>query len=148
MLEAGKRHLLLSGDRHLGDLVFDGIIYPSNHFTAIFTPSEAFKEFREIFEEAGIATEMFTGGDRVALRRARDRSDDAWRKMDKLDLRIVDSDGAQQPVEGFVLNGNQAVFRYGCFRAVKRGGRASSGAYSGRRWARRSAKSRTVTVLG
>ena len=120
MLEKGKRHLLLSRGRHLGDLEFDGIVYPSNHITAIFTPTAAFDEVREIFEAAGIAPELITRGDRIALRRARARSDDAMERMDKLDLRIVDSNGAYQPVEGFVLNGDQAVFRYGFFREIRR----------------------------
>ena len=126
MLEKGKRHCLLSGDRHLGDLEFDGIVYPSNHITAIFTPSQAFEEVRVIVEEGGISTELITGDDHVALRRAMERSARAWQQMNGLDLRIVDSNGAQEPIVGFVLDGNQAVFRYGAFRkyaeAVKREG--------------------------
>jgi len=66
MLEEGRRHLLISDRCHLGDLVFDGIAYPSNHITAIFTPSRAFEEVREIFEASGIATELIIGSDRIA----------------------------------------------------------------------------------
>lgn len=126
MLDKGKRHLLFSGDRQLGDLEFDGIVYPSNHITAIFRPTEAFEEVREIFEAGGVETELLTGDDRISLRIAMERSERAWQQMDGLDLRIVDSDGVQEPIDGFVLDGDQAVFRYGTFRkyaeAVKRGG--------------------------
>ena len=119
MLEKGKRHLLFSGNRHLGDLAFDGIAYPSNHITAIFTPTEAFEEVREIFEASGTSTELITGDDRIALRHAMERSERARQQMNRLDLRIVDSDGVQEPIDDFVLDGNQAIFRYGSFRRMR-----------------------------
>jgi len=119
MLDPGKRLLLLAGSRHLGDLIFDGEEYPSNHLTAIFTPTEAFTELRGIFETAGIPTEVILGDDRAALRRARERSDDAWRRQAALDLWIVDPDGDRVQLDGFVLNGDQAVFRVGCLDSRK-----------------------------
>jgi len=119
MFEPGKWHRLLAGSRHLGNLVFDGVEYPSNHFTAIFRPTEAFSEVREIFEAAGIEMALMMGSDRLAKQRARERSEDAWRRLKALDLWIVDPVGEREQVDGFLLNGDQAVFRIGCIGSRK-----------------------------